>query len=79
MIKMESSKIVYNGRVTRIKVSTSGGVIIAATSIIISNACLRYFDIWEELRILILARINAITGNWNTIPNRSVIDTKVEI
>lgn len=33
----------YNGMVTSTKVIKSGGVIIAATSIMIINACLLYF------------------------------------
>ena len=67
-----------NGTDTKINVIISGGVMTAAMSIMKMMACLRYFDIWEALRIPILESINAITGNWNTTPNSSVSDTNVE-
>lgn len=76
---MLTSNIKYNGMTTIIRVTISGGVMIAAMSIIRMRACLRYFDIIEAFKIPILARINVITGNWNTIPKRSVRDTNVEM
>ena len=48
----------YNGTVTKIRVIKSGGVITAATSIIMRNECFRYFDsISEEM---IPSFVNAI-------------------
>ena len=65
--------------VTNINVIRSGGVIIAATNMIMTNECLRYLANVLEVTIPILPRKNAITGNWNTTPITIVSETNVEI
>ena len=65
--------------VTSINVIKSGGVIIAATSMMTTKECLRYWASIADVMTPILPRKKAITGNWNTTPMTSVSDTKVEI
>lgn len=65
--------------VTRISVIKSGGVMIAATNIMMRKECLRYWESISEVITPILPRKKAIMGSWNTTPMTSVNDTKVEI
>ena len=62
----------YNGIVTKTRVIKSGGVIIAATSIMTIKACFLYFAKSREEMNSNLAKKNIITGNWNTIPIMNV-------
>lgn len=62
----------YNGIATNTSVITSGGVIIAATSIIIKKACLRYFAKTGYEMNPIFAILHMMTGSWKTIPITNV-------
>ena len=53
----------YNGMVTRIRVIKSGGVITAATSIMMRNECFRYFNSISEDTNPSFVNAKAITGN----------------
>ena len=57
----------------------SGGVMMAATIIIIRNACLRYRESISADTISILAAIRAIMGSWNTMPISKDKVVKVDI
>ena len=65
--------------VTSISVIKSGGVMMAATSIIARKECLRYWESMSEVTTPILPRKKAMTGSWNTTPMINVNDTKVEM
>ena len=68
----------YRGTVTNTNVIRSGGVITAATIIMVRNACLRYADSMLPVIILILASTNAMMGSWNTTPISSVSVVNVD-
>lgn len=57
----------------------SAGVMIAATTRMATEACLRYFFSVSRVTIPILERIAMSTGNSNTIPNRITIEENIEI
>ncbi len=63
--------------VTSISVIKSGGVMIAATSIMMIKECFLYLDNRSDVTKPNLPRKNAITGNWNTNPITNVSDVKV--
>lgn len=63
--------------VTKMRVIKSGGVMIAATSMIIKKAYLRYCAIIAAVTTLSLPKKKAITGNWKTNPMTKVRVVKV--
>ena len=65
--------------VTKTRVIKSGGVITAATSIIMRNECFRYLDSMSEVMIPSFANTKAMTGSWNTTPMSNVRVVKVEM
>lgn len=69
----------YNGIATRTNVIISGGVIIAETISIIIKDCFLYFARNEDFIIPIFDRMNAMTGNWKTIPITNVKVVNVDI
>ena len=54
---------IYNGIVTNIRVIKSGGVIIAATAIIVKNACFLYFANMLYDTNPIFVKTDIITGS----------------
>lgn len=69
----------YIGIVTNMSVKMSGGVIMAATIIIIMNAYDRYFFNVPTSINPIFPSTKAMTGSWNTIPIKNVKVVNVEI
>ena len=65
--------------VTRIRVIKSGGVMMAATSMMTMSACFRYLESIHEETTPNFPRKKATTGNWKTTPITSVNETNVEI
>lgn len=61
--RMLTSYSKYNGMVTKMRVIKSGGVITAATSIMMRNECFRYFDSISEETNPSFVNAKAITGN----------------
>ena len=53
----------YRGMVTRMSVIRSGGVMMAATSIMMRNECLRYFESISDVMIPSLDKAKAMTGS----------------
>ena len=69
----------YKGMVTKIRVIKSGGVMMAATSMMIRKECLRYFERMSEEMNPSFANAKAMTGSWKTTPIKSVRVVKVEM
>ena len=63
--------------VTKTKVIKSGGVIMAATTMMTSKAYLRYCANMLALTTFSLPKKKAMTGNWNTKPITKVKVVKV--
>ena len=63
--------------VTKTKVIKSGGVMIAATTMMTRKAYLRYCFNIEAVTISSLPKKNAMTGSWNTNPMTKVRVVKV--
>ena len=53
----------YKGMVPRMRVIKSGGVMMAATSMIMRNECLRYFESISDVMIPSLDKAKAMTGS----------------
>ena len=53
----------YKGMVTRMRVIKSGGVMMAATSMIMRNECLRYLESISDVMIPSLDKAKAMTGS----------------
>ena len=53
----------YNGIVTKMRVIRSGGEMIAATSIMMRNECLRYLESISEVMMPSLDKAKAMTGS----------------
>ena len=53
----------YRGMVTRMRVIKSGGVMMAATSMIMRNECLRYLESISDVMIPSLDKAKAMTGS----------------
>ena len=63
--------------VTKTNVIKSGGVMMAATTMMTSKAYLRYCFNIEAYTTSSLPKKNAMTGNWNTNPMTKVKVVKV--
>ena len=53
----------YNGIVTKMRVIKSGGVIMAATSIMMRNECFRYLESISDVMMPSFDNANAMTGS----------------
>ena len=53
----------YKGMVTRMRVIKSGGVMMAATSMIMRNECLRYLESISDVMIPSFDKAKAMTGS----------------
>ena len=54
---------IYKGIVTKMSVIRSGGVMMAATSIMMRNECLRYFESISDVMMPSFDKAKAITGS----------------
>ena len=54
---------IYKGIVTKMSVIRSGGVMMAATSIMMRNECLRYFESISDVMMPSFDKAKAMTGS----------------